>query len=426
MQFKLRNPAKKLAMAAAFLSVVTTYLALITAQYLAAHFSSVVDDVHLKRAAWLETGNAESRYRVGRYELLARQSPQAALPWLETATRLNPHQAGYWLDLAIARQSLGDMDSEKQALRQALAADPRTPAIAWQAANLFLVQGSAQDAMQSFRGVMENDIQLGSLAIKTCWKMHPDVDFLLSNVVPANMDDAFLQFLVSKKETAAAETVWARMFSSQRPLARAHLFEYMRYLIGQREVSQAAQVWQQAAGLSGLAAYQPSPENLIVNGDFSLGILNGGFDWLHQKTRGVALALDPSENHSSARSLRIIFDGPGIEDAGIRQLVPVEPNTSYEFSGFYKAREMDGAGGVQLAIQDLYRETSFFMSEDLRDADFWKKTGGRFTTGPETRLIVIRITRSPAGRPIQGKLWIDGLQLVPSDRRLVLTGKEMQ
>ena len=153
--------------------------------------------------------------------------------------------------------------------------------------------------------------------------------------------------------------------------------------------------------------------------------MNGGFDWLHQKIRGVSLALDPNETHSSSRSLRVVFDGPGIEDAGIRQLVPVEPSTSYDFSGFYKAQEMDGAGGPQLTVQDLYHETSFFMSEDLRDADFWKKTSGRFTTGANTHLIVVRIARVPAGSPIRGKLWIDGLKLVRGEDLPASAKKEM-
>jgi hypothetical protein len=87
---------------------------------------------------------------------------------------------------------------------------------------------------------------------------------------------------------------------------------------------------------------------------------------------------------------------------------------------------MDGAGGVRLAIQDLYRETPFFMSEDLRDADFWKKTSGGFTTGPDTQLIVIRIARLPLGSPIRGKLWIDGLQLVPAHERSATTESETQ
>ena len=411
MQLELRNPVKRLFLFATLFAAAVAYLALITVQSLGSHFSNVANAVQLTRAARLEPGNAESQYRVGRFELLAGQSPQTALPWLKNATRLNPHRAAYWLDLAIDYQSMGDTDSESEALHKALAADPRTPAIAWQAANLFLVQGSIDNAMQGFRLVMENDPYLASRAIATCWKIHPDVDFLL-NVVPGNVDDEFLEFLISKNEVAATERVWDRIYQSQQPFGRGRLFDYVRYLIGRHEVAEATLVWQQAANLSGLAGYQPSSENLIINGDFSLEILNGGFDWMHQKTRGVSLALDPSENRSSSRSLRIIFDGPGIEDAGIRQLIPVEPNTSYEFSGFFKAQGMDGAGGVRFAIQDLYRETSFFMSEDLRDADFWKKTSGSFTTGPDTRLLVIRIARIPLGSPIRGKLWVDGLQLV--------------
>ncbi|HEV2699569.1 MAG TPA: hypothetical protein VGU90_16370, partial [Terriglobales bacterium] len=113
-------------------------------------------------------------------------------------------------------------------------------------------------------------------------------------------------------------------------------------------------------------------------------------------------------------SLRITFDGPGIRDAGISQIVAVEPNTSYEFSAFYKAADMEGAGGMEFAIQDAYKATSFFASEDLGDADFWKKTGGSFTTGQDTQLIMVRILRVPADSPIRGKLWLDGLKLVQS------------
>jgi len=36
-------------------------------------------------------------------------------------------------------------------------------------------------------------------------------------------------------------------------------------------------------------------------------------------------------------------------------------------------------------------------------------------TGPETHTLVLRIARVPAGSPIRGKLWIDGLRLVASN-----------
>ncbi len=412
MQFELRHPAKKFGAAAGLLVLAALYLSLVTVQFLGAHFSIVPDASHLRRAVRFSLGNAEYTHSLGRYELLTQQSPQAALPWLESATALNPNRARYWLDLAVTLQSLGDIDGEKSALQHALVAGPRTPDIAWQAANLYLAQGSTEDAMKEFRLVMENDSYMAPLAARACWKIRPDIDYLLQNVVPANVDESLLEFLVSINEGAAAAKVWERSFSLPQAVGQRYLFDYMRYLIAHHDVSQAALVWQQSASLSGLAAYQFSSENLLVNSDFSMEILNGGFDWLHQKVNGVSLNLDPNETHSGTRSLRITFDGPGIEDAGIRQLVPVEPNTRYEFSAFYKAQEMDGAGGPKFGIQDLYSENQLFMSEDLRDSDVWKTEGGRFVTGPDTSLIVVRIARVPAGSPIRGKLWIDDLKLI--------------
>jgi tetratricopeptide (TPR) repeat protein len=410
MQLELRNPAQKIAAVAVLGSVIVTYVTLAALQYWSAHLSNVPDETHLLRATWLDPGNAEYRYRLGRYELLTQLSPQAALPWLRSAVSLNPNRARYWLDLSLASHVMGDTNAAKDALDHGVIAGPHTLNIAWQAANLYLSQGEVEKAMQELRAVMEHDPYLGSEAVQACWKVRPDIDYLLSDVVPPNVDEPFLEFLIARNEADAAAKVWARAVALQHAIDHRYLFEYIRYLIAHHDVSQAALVWQQAANLSGLAAYQSSSENLLVNSDFSMDILNGGFDWIHKKINGVTLNLDPNEAYSG-RSLRITFDGPGIEDAGIRQLVPVEPNTKYEFTAFYKAQEMDGAGGPKFAIQDLYRETPLLMTEELHDTDSWKQEGGVFVTGQETDLIVVRIARLPAGSPIRGKLWIDGLKL---------------
>jgi len=369
MGIALDHSARKHRVAIASLAAVAAYLVIVTLRFLAACYSGSPEQSSLIRAAQFDPGNAAYAHDAGRFELLAGPNLQAALPWLEKATRLNPHKASYWIDLALAQQAAGNTTAERDDLLQALKAAPRTPEIAWQAANLYLGQGSPDDAMHNFRQVIENDPPLASIAIQTCWKIHPDAQFLVDNVVTSNADESFLEFLYARHEQAAAATVWQKMYSLQQPVTRAHLFEYIRDLIAHRQPEEASRVWRQAANMADLSAYQPSSENLLVNGDFSLEILDGGFDWMHQKTRGVALALDPNETHSSPHSLRIIFDGPGIEDAGIRQMVSVEPNTSYEFSGFYKASEMDGAGGTKFAFQDLFRETSFYMSDELQNAD---------------------------------------------------------
>ena len=177
--------------------------------------------------------------------------------------------------------------------------------------------------------------------------------------------------------------------------------------MAQHEVDQARLVWQQAATLCGLSAYQPSPENLVVNGDFSLNVLNGGFDWQYHQSKEVSLALDPTQSHGGHRSLLITFDARKIDDAGIGQLVPVQPSTGYDFSAYFKADDIQGAGGPRFALQDLYTATTYFTSDELKNADFWKEVSGSFTTGPDTRLLLLRIQRDPPGMPIRGKLWID-------------------
>jgi tetratricopeptide (TPR) repeat protein len=127
----------------------------------------------LKRAL-LDLSNAEARYRLGSSSCW-RQSPQSALPWLESAARLDPHAGRYWTDLAIVQASLGESDSEQRSLQHALEVDSHTPEIAWDAANLYLALGAIDQAMKEFHVVFENDATLTWPALRTCWKIRPDV-----------------------------------------------------------------------------------------------------------------------------------------------------------------------------------------------------------------------------------------------------------
>ncbi|MGH9540139.1 MAG: carbohydrate binding domain-containing protein [Terriglobales bacterium] len=413
MRIPLTSSARKACLVLAFAFVVTAYLWLVSSQFLASYFGQRAVLASLQRAVRWQPGNAEYRDRLGRYFFLVEQSPDAAVQSYRAAVDLNPHQARYWFDLAGAYQLLGNLNEQKQALERALSADPNTPDYAWEAGNFYLVQGDTQKALREFRVVMENDPYLPPAALQLCWRVKPDIDALLREVVPPQMSvySNFLNLLISKKETAATAKVWAQMVQMHQPLESHFVFDYLRYLIAQQEVDQARTVWQQAASMCGLSAYQPSPENLVVNGDFSLNVLNGGFDWLYQQSKEVALALDPTQSHGGHRSLLVTFDARAVNDAGIRQLVPVAPATTYDFSAYFKAEDIQGAGGPRFILQDLYTEATYFTSDELKNADFWKEASGSFTTGPATKLLVVRIERDPPGLPIRGKLWIDDVRL---------------
>ncbi len=367
----------------------------------------------LERAARFDASNADYRDHLGRYYALVAGDPGAAIEPFRAAVSLNPHSARYWFDLASAYQVMGNTSGQSEALEQAIKADPTTPDVAWEAANFFLVQGDTDAALREFRVVLENDPDLAGAAIQFCWRIKPDVDELLRDLVPAKAAAyvAFLNLLMSKQETAATEKVWAALMATRERVERDQVFGYLQYVLNQKDVDEARLVWQQAAPRYGLSSYLPTRNNLIVNGDFSLDVLNGGFDWQYQKQQSVSLTLDPSDFHGGHRSLLITFDGPGVTDAGIRQFIPVQPNTAYEFSAYYKNGEIEGAGGPHFTIQDVYTHAVLYDSDELKEAGFWKSVTGEFTTGSDCRLLVLHVRRLPEGSPIRGKLWVDDFRL---------------
>jgi tetratricopeptide (TPR) repeat protein len=417
MEIVLTSASRKRLLIAAAAALCLIYVFLVGRLFLANIFAERPELASLERAARFDPGNADYRNHLGRYYALVARDPSAAIEPYRAAVQLNPHSARYWFDLASAYQVLGDVANQTGALERAIEADPTTPDVAWEAANFFLVQGEREKALREFHVVLESEPSMANLAIQFCWRINPDVDMLLRDVVPAKATAyiAFLDLLMAKQETAATAKVWEKLMATSpaaQPFELRYVYEYLEYLLNHKNVDQARLVWQQAAPRFGLSSYLPTRNNLIVNGDFSLDVLNGGFDWQYQKQRSVTLTLDPSDFHGGHRSLLIAFDGPGVIDAGIRQFIAVQPDTTYHFSAYYKNGEIEGAGGPHFTLQDAYTQAVLYDSDELKEAGFWKSATGEFTTGDDCQLLILHVRRLPEGSPIRGKLWVDDFRLV--------------
>lgn len=414
MKIPFQTPARKRIVAAVAIVLAVFYVGLAGRELLGSWLGGRPKLKSLERAAWLDPGNAEYRDHLGRYYDLVVRDPATAVRYYKAAVQLNPHSARYWFDLAGTYQVLGDTPSQTAALEQAIHADGMTPDVAWEAANLYLVQGENEKALREFSVVLANDTSLAATAIQYCWRINPDVDSLLRDVVPHTADAyvAFLTLLEAKQEARGTFKVWDALMQAHQHFEVHNAFDYVRFLVQHKEVDQAVLVWEQAAERFGLTSYLPSSTNSIVNGSFGLDVLNGGFDWQYGKQSGVTLMLDPSDFHSGRRSMLIAFDGPGINDAGIYQLVAVQPNTTYDFSAYYKSEELEGAGGPHLMVQDMYDLAVYYDSDEMKEQGYWKSVDGEFTTSPDCKLVVVHVKRLPEGSPIRGKLWIDDLHLV--------------
>ncbi|MGA2696164.1 MAG: carbohydrate binding domain-containing protein [Terriglobales bacterium] len=415
MHIPLPTPFRKYLFLFVSFVAVSFYVHWCSKAWLAARAANPASFPGLTKAVHLQPGDANYHYLLGRYHILISQSPQLALPSFLQAASLNPHRSDYWFSLATIYEVLGDPASEKFSLERAIHADPTTPTVAWEAANFYLAQGDVDQALREFNVVLKSGSYRIPDSIRLCWQAKPDAEYLVRSVLPPNPDVYFtlLDYLVSIRQNAPAAQVWAHLVQLNQPVERSRVLEYVRVLLASQDVTQAMLVWQQAANLADLAAYQPSPDNLIINGDFSLDILNAGFGWRYDEVPGVELALDPTQSRSGRQSLSISYDSANLSDSGLSQQIPVQPNNTYEFSANFKAPDIQGAGGPQFLIMDAGSGKQYFASDDLKDADFWKQISGTFTTGPDARLLILRIQRVPSQSPIRGKLWIDGLRLKP-------------
>jgi hypothetical protein len=144
--------------------------------------------------------------------------------------------------------------------------------------------------------------------------------------------------------------------------------------------------------------------------------LNGGFDWRFESVASVGLAFDQAIRRSGRRSLRLYFDGSTNTDfQHLRQRLPVRPNTSYRFQCYLRAENLSSDSGVRFRLYDEQDPSRLDrLTEDVRGNQEWKVIQDEFTTGPETRLLVVAVRRLPSrgiDRQLGGKVWIDQVSL---------------
>ncbi len=366
---------------------------------------------NLRMATRLAPGNAAYHSQLGRYLQVTNGNLREALREYKRATQLNPQDAAAWFDIARLEQVLGDSAEQGRALEQAVRAAPRKPDVAWEAANFLLLRGEREPAMREFRVVLENDTVAAGAALDLIWRVEPDADVLLENVIPHKPETygAFLSLLIYKQDNAAAAKVWSSLVGLQQSFPARTGLGYVDYLLSQRLPEQARDAWQEMAPLCGLTSYLPS-QNLIVNPRFEQDVLNAGFDWHYYEQGSVKITLDGNAA-SGSHGLLVSFLGPGFGETGLFQRVAVAPNTQYQFSVHFKTDELEGAGGPAFVVRDELTGVVYLTTETLKNPGSWREVSGHFETGPEAKLVSVRMVRIPAGNAMRGHLWMDEVQL---------------
>jgi tetratricopeptide (TPR) repeat protein len=361
----------------------------------------------------LQPREASNYDLLGRYLMWNDQDPQAAALQFQQAVRLNPYSSSYWLHLAQAENSLGNDYEQTKAIRNAIAVDPTTPEVAWEAANLFLVQGETDEALDRLAVVVRYDPNLAEVALDTSWRALGDVDGITRRLPPD--PDVYLKLvklLLGRQEWRAADQVWSSMLQlNQQFDPRAALF-YVEGLLAHRDVAGARKVWHQLADRSSSLNQYMTSDNLVVNASFDYDILNAGFDWHYAALPGVAVMLDSTQTHRGSESLLITYSGSA-DDAGIWQFVPVTAGASYVASAWVRSEDLESADGPRLAIYDGYKDIEYGHSEESSGTTSWHRVEATFTAPRDADLVSVRFSRKPGNSRIRGQFWVDDVRLSP-------------
>ena len=188
--------------------------------------------------------------------------------------------------------------------------------------------------------------------------------------------------------------------------------------IAAKRYNQAMEIWNSVAPGPGARA-EPGH---IIDGGFEENIAHGPravFSWQYQSASQVQTGIDSNVGRTGDRSFRILFQvRTKLEALNVSQLVPVQPDTQYDFECYLKTENLVSAATPVVAISDAADETVLASSQSAPNGDNdWQRVSLSFRTGAKTEAVRLKISPTSCGEnsvcPIFGAVWYDDFNLKP-------------
>jgi len=209
----------------------------------------------IERGAALEPGDADAWDLLGRYRQLdfANADPKQELADYQRAVQDDPLSATFWMNLAGAYEENGDLSGAESAFERARSVYPLSAEVAWDYGNFLLRQGKEAEGYAEIHHAVQSDPKLLTLAVSRVWRSSRDVNVLLDQVLPPDVDAYFqaLDFFASIRRTDAALVVWHRLLSLGKIIPLPKTFPFFDELIQDDRSSDAKQVWVEALAAAG-------------------------------------------------------------------------------------------------------------------------------------------------------------------------------
>jgi tetratricopeptide (TPR) repeat protein len=337
----------------------------------------------------------------------------------EKAVSLSPNDYRLWMEFGGALEQAGDFDKAEKALREAVKLAPSYAQPRWYLGNLLLRTDRYEEGFVELQRASEANDQFFPQLFNLAWQLHND-DFEALKASVGNTPGVragFSMYLVAHGRYDEGLRLWNSLTDTEKRANRQAADPIISSLIGAQRYHEAMNIWNQVApGPTYYASLghilDPGFEDNLAHGSGAV------FGWQVQSNSQVQIGIDAGQGHSGSRSLRVYFQVRShIDTINVSQLVPVKPNTDYDFECYLKTERLESAETPVILIVNAANDAWLAGSAAPSGNSNWQRVTFSFKTGDKTEAVKVKMVRNSCADspvcPIFGTVWYDDFDLKP-------------
>lgn len=370
-----------------------------------------------RRAIAWAPGDPFAHWRMGQVAqtLLPADQLVQVIKEYEKAVSLSPNDYRFWMALGTALEQSGDIDRGEKALQQAVGLAPSYAYPRWYLGNLLLRSGRYAEGFAELRRASEAHPDFRSQLFNLAWEVYSQDFELLKTAVgtPAAERAEFAQYLLERQRFGDGILLWHSLSEAEKGSNRSTGERIITTLVAAKRYHQAADV---SNDIVPAPARYRIAEGKFVDGGFEGNLTHQTgaiFGWQVTSLQQAQVGIDPGQSHSGTQSLRIVFQVRSrLESINLSQIVPVAPDTQYDFECYLKTEKLQSGATPLVEIIDANEQSLVAASEPAPNGNNdWQRIGISFKTGAKTEALRVRISRAKCGEdpvcPIFGTVWYD-------------------
>jgi hypothetical protein len=361
--------------------------------------------------------------------------PPLAVHSLLASLQVQPYDASGWMSLGNVYEIMYEIPKARQAFKNATIAAPTSTRVAWVWAN-FLIRDESGNGVETLHalkriaelepGSLENVLRLGART------SIPMTDIYHQVVAPDVVSQlATINFSTQAKQYDVAALAWKALISIARSrppletlevttsgeLTRRNLLTYVNFLINEGRVESAESAWREFLEVIHYSVASSDPANLVFNPRFEQEPLQSGFDWRMEPSRDFEFFRVPVSSGAPLGGQCAVINFAGksnIDFTNVYQYVPVKPDQQYRFSAWAQSKSLTTDSGVYVEIVDAKSPTHSVKTTAMVGTGNWTPLQADITTGPESKLLMIRLRRNPSDKfdnQLGGQVWFGDFNL---------------